>query len=207
MLVHKVHTALERKIKKSISYLEYQQLIKKLLEENKSTSAKQSHELVRYSEQNLKNMYKLDKHLELLPELKAVLSSLTKPYTFIILTEGWCNDSAFVLPVLNKFQEINPDIYIRILLRDENNDLMDQYLTDGGRAIPKVIVYESFKLKELGNWGPRPAECQKLVNQLKYQEELSYDAIMNKINDWYIQDNSRSIQKEFIDLFHQWEKM
>src|SRR5215217_2298139 len=62
-------------------------------------------------------------------------------YTRLVISEGWCGDAAQILPILNKMAlASDKKIDLRIVLRDENDELMSQYLTNGGKAIPKVIV-------------------------------------------------------------------
>ena len=51
-----------------------------------------------------------------------------------------CGDAAHVLPVLNKFAENDTTITLSILLRDDNEELMDRFLTNGTRSIPKLII-------------------------------------------------------------------
>ena len=62
--------------------------------------------------------------------------------TLLIITESWCGDAAHVIPALNKMAELNPNIDVKLVLRDENLELMDMFLTKGGRAIPKVIMID-----------------------------------------------------------------
>jgi hypothetical protein len=100
------------------------------------------------------------------------------------------------IPIIMKLAAENPLIQVHFLLRDENLHLMDQYLTNGGRSIPKLIALDTNTLEELFNWGPRPAAAQDLFLELKSQG-LDY---AEPIHAWYAKDKGQHAQKEIIDL-------
>ena len=80
----------------------------------------------------------------------------------LVIAEDWCGDASSTIPIVARFADAVPGMELRLLRRDEHPELMDRYLTNGARSIPIVIVLdESFR--ELGHWGPRPAELQAWV--------------------------------------------
>lgn len=80
----------------------------------------------------------------------------------IVLSEDWCGDAMLNNPVLLRLAEA-AGIEVRFLLRDQNLELMDQYLTNGtSRAIP-IFIFIDQAGNEVGVWGPRAAEMQALV--------------------------------------------
>ena len=57
------------------------------------------------------------------------------------------------------------NVEIRTAYRDEDTDLIDLHLTNGGRAIPiYVILNEAGEV--VGKWGPRAPELQRMVRTL-----------------------------------------
>ena len=119
--------------------------------------------------------------------------------TWVVITEGWCGDVAFNVPLLAALEKAAPEkIKLSLFLRDSNLELIDAYLTDGGRSIPKVIVLNQ-DLKELGTWGPRPAALQTLMKQWE-SEGLVLKDLIPKVKEWYDADNTRSIQEELSAL-------
>ncbi len=192
-------------VNKSIDYPSYRTLVEGLLAEGKSTGPKQSEDLTHYSKINVQRMKRWDKTAKILPELEAEIASVETPWLWLVLTEGWCGDAAQNIPVLVKLAELNPNIELRLLLRDENLNLMDGHLTNGGRAIPKLIAVKADTLTELGTWGPRPAEAQQLVLDFK-AKGIPYAEFSEKIHKWYAQDKAQSIQKEFLALIQAWKK-
>ncbi|MEC3882472.1 thioredoxin family protein [Halobacillus sp. HZG1] len=81
----------------------------------------------------------------------------------IVLTEDWCGDAMLNLPIFLKIAE-QGHIPVHFLLRDENLELMDQYLTNGrSRSIP-IIIFIDTNGNEVGTWGPRAPEIQAFID-------------------------------------------
>lgn len=119
--------------------------------------------------------------------------------TWLLITETWCGDAANSVPVIAKLAELNPAIDLRIVLRDENLELMDQFLTKGGRSIPKLIGLDS-GLNVLFDWGPRPEELQKIYWDWRESEnKIPYSEFHLVIQKWYNENKARGIQKELYE--------
>lgn len=184
-------------------YDEYRRMIDAFLMVGKSTAKNESESLVEYSKLNVVRMNRLDKTIEVLPELRERISEISAPQTWLVLTEGWCGDAAQIVPVLNKIAELNSNIHLRFLLRDEHLDLMDKYLTNGkSRSIPKLVVTDKDN-NELFNWGPRPAALQELYYHMK-ANAMNNDTIKEEIHKWYAKDKTVSIQKDLLALLNDW---
>ncbi|MGI4832357.1 MAG: thioredoxin family protein [Janthinobacterium lividum] len=182
------------------TYASYRQLIDQLLAEGKTTGPEQSPELTHYTQLNVQRMQRLDKTMHLLPELVAAARQLPRPYVWLILTEGWCGDAAQLVPVLEAVAQASAGrLETRYLLRDENLDLMDRYLTGASRAIPRLIVFEADTLTEVAAWGPRPAPAQALLLRLK-GEGVPHDEYITQIHTWYAHDKTHTTQHELLAL-------
>ena len=147
---------------------------------------------------NMELMDKFDHSYQVSPGLTAMLATAPAT-TWLVLTEGWCGDAAFNVPMMNAIEKAAPgNVKLRILLRDSNTDVIDANLTDGGRSIPKLIVL-SEDLKELGKWGPRPAGLQILMKEWK-SEGLGLKEIIPKVHAWYDADDTHTLQHELGEL-------
>lgn len=186
-------------IKKGVSYSTYRTLIKGLLVEGKSTGNEQSEALFNYSQLNDKRMDRLDKTLKISEETFNALNRLSDNFTLLVLAEGWCGDAAQILPVINKIAESSSKIDLKIVCRDENEDLMDQFLTNGGKAIPKVIVVNN-KNEVLNSWGPRPSEATKMVNDYKTAHGGLDDNFKKDLQIWYNKDKGNNTQKDLLNI-------
>jgi len=187
----------------AISFSEYIGLLVRLLAEGKTTGPKQSEAMLNYGKLNRQRMQRLEKTVELSDAVKSAARSNDHKQIWLVITEGWCGDAAQNIPVIEKIAAESDIIETRYILRDENLELMDQFLTNGARSIPKLIALDAETLEILGTWGSRPAAAQKLYNELK-ERGLEKPLIMENLQRWYNDDKSRSIQTEFTELLRRW---
>ncbi|MBY7143956.1 thioredoxin family protein [Virgibacillus sp. NKC19-3] len=84
----------------------------------------------------------------------------------IVLTEDWCGDAMMNIPILLRIAE-KTDIEVRMLLRDQNLELMDQYLTNGkARSIP-IFIFIDEDGNEVAKWGPRSNKVQQFSDEAR----------------------------------------
>ncbi len=186
-------------INKALDYKSYKELIEGLLKEGKSTGPNQSAELLQYSELNLHRMNRVEKTTTLIEDLSTKLNFIKQPQIWLILAEGWCGDAAQTIPIFHLIEKEFPQIKIKLLLRDENLELMDVFLTNGSRSIPKVLMLDASSLNLLAQWGPRPSEATALINNLK-AEKLEMMEIKEKLHAWYAKNRGVAVQSEIIDI-------
>lgn len=113
--------------------------------------------------------------------LRETVSRIEDPQLWMVLTEPWCGDSAFLLPVLAETAGLSDMITLRILYRDENLDIMDQYLTGGSRSIPKLVAF-SEDGEELFTWGPRPEGARRKFEELRDRHDDKMEVIEGLIS-------------------------
>lgn len=190
--------------KQSYSYNEYKNKIEKLLKEGKTTGTKQSESLLKFTELNQQRMKRVEKQFKLLPELKKLLQKLKENLTWLVLAEAWCGDCAQNIPALASIANCsNGKINFKIIISSEYPQLLDNYLTNGARSIPKLICFDH-NLNELFIWGPRPAPAQKILFHYKEnKDKMSWDDFEKKLHLWYAKDKSITIQEEIKDLITQ----
>ena len=182
------------------TYQAYRQLIDNLLAEGKTTGPNQSAELTDYTKLNVQRMERLDKTVKVQPALATAAAGLQQHYLWLIITEGWCGDAAQLVPVFEAVaQASHGHLTTRYVLRDEHPELMDQYLTGGGRAIPKLLVLNPDTLAEVTHWGPRPIAAQELFRQLK-AEGVSHEEFARQLHTWYAHDRTQATQNELLAL-------
>lgn len=191
----------------SHSYHEYRKLVEDLLIEGKSTGKEQSGELTNYSKLNDVRMNRLDKTIHISDENVSKLNSLSKEYIWLVLTEGWCGDAAQILPVLNKMAVSAHQIELKIILRDENEDLMNSFLTNGTKSIPKVLVIDKDTGLVLGSWGPRPQAVVDLIRNYKEKHGAVDETVKADLQMWYLHDKGITVQNELIQLMFGIEKL
>jgi hypothetical protein len=118
-----------------------------------------------------------------------------------VISEAWCGDVAQNLPVIDKIVSLRSDWQMSIVWRDENMDLMNNYLTNGAISIPKVIIINAEDFSELAVWGPRPAPAQQMVMDYKKDNKgVEYMDFVSRIHAWYTEDRGETLQAEWIDI-------
>jgi hypothetical protein len=130
--------------------------------------------------------------------VQAAVQAIPGPQLWMVLTEPWCGDSAQNLPYIAKIAACNASIDLRMLLRDQNPDIMDAYLTNGTRSIPKLVAFD-WQGRELFQWGPRPQPAVELFRQLQ-ESGAPREDVMHKLHLWYARNRGRALEEEFIAL-------
>jgi hypothetical protein len=190
---------IEEALKKAISYTSYRKLISDLIASGKSSGPIQSEDLLNYSKLNDRRMTRLDKTIQLSQETLLGLKKIDKPITCLVLTEGWCGDAAQTLPVISKIADESDLITLKIIFRDEHEQLMSQFLTNGGKSIPKLLVLNS-ENKVLNTWGPRPNTATKMVQDYKNKYWQLDAAFKQQLQVWYNKDKGVNIQEDMLGL-------
>ena len=190
---------IQESLKNTYTYLEYKNLVKHLLAEGKSTGPNQSEALTNYSLLNDKRMKRLDKTIKLTETTQLEIAKVTQPQTWLVITEGWCGDAAQNLPVIDKMASLNSNIELKLVLRDENLALMDLFLTNGGRSIPKLIILDK-DVNVMNTWGPRPKVATKMVADYKAEHGALDAAFKQDLQVWYNKDKGQSTQNDFVEM-------
>ena len=119
------------------------------------------------------------------------------PVRLLAIAEDWCGDAVNTLPILARLAAAYPEVELRVLGRDDHPDVMDQYLTNGTRSIPIVIVLDGDFL-ELGSWGPRPTALQAWV--MAHRRTLPKEERYREVRRWYAKDRGESTLREVLAL-------
>lgn len=191
-------------IEQAMDYQEYRRMIDDLLEQDKTTGDNHSEAMVEYTKMNVQRMSRLDKQVELSESLKEALDDVDDSWIWLVLTEGWCGDAAQNVPAIAAMAEQSDNIELKLILRDQHLDIMDEYLTNGGRSIPKLVCLDADTLDEIGSWGPRPAEAQEKAMKWKENPNISQEQWAKKLHKWYAKDQTQTIQSEFEELITSW---
>jgi Thioredoxin len=189
-----------------LTYAEYFAKTVDLLKEGKTstTETKPNPKIHAYTQENVERMQNLDISTVLTAETLKKLATINAPQTWLTISEGWCGDASQIVPVIDLMAAENPNITHRLIFRDENLDIMDAFLTDGGRSIPKTVILDD-NGKVLNAWGPRPGGLQIIVDDLrqkmslmtKEEQKAYFEDVKKVVHDWYNNDRTAQIQREF----------
>jgi hypothetical protein len=186
-------------IQNSYSYNEYRTLVSKLISEGKSTGNDQSKALLHYSELNEVRMKRLEKTLKIDLEVEKTLQNLKSNQTWLVISEGWCGDAAQILPIIKLMTEVSENIDFKIVLRDENEALMNQFLTNGSKSIPKLLILDE-NSNVINHWGPRPEAAKNIILDYKANHGIVDETAKIALQKWYLEDKGISTMKEIVEL-------
>jgi len=193
-----MESIIQSSLANSITYETYRNTIDALLKGGKSTGHEQSEALTHYSELNVTRMNRLDKTMIVADEFTKQLKDLKGDYLWLVISEGWCGDAAQLVPIFHKMAELSPNIEMKIALRDDNDALMNLFLTNGARSIPKLIVIDKNTLEVLGDFGPRPQEAKQLILDYKAEHGVVDETAKTNLQLWYLHDKGLSTQQEIM---------
>lgn len=132
-------------------------------------------------------------------ELVKTIQQIDVPQIWMVISEHWCGDSAQNLPYIAEIAKLNSNIDLRVVLRDDNPDIMDEYLTEGKlRSIPKLVAFDGDG-NELFQWGPRPKSAADLVMNAK-KEGKEKNEFMTLLHKWYANNKGEELEKEILFL-------
>lgn len=150
-----------------------------------------------YYEINLKRMERIAKQIE-----KGIIEwdfkNQLEGHKMLIISEGWCGDAAQIIPFAHYLSNLH-QIDLRIVYRDKNLDLMDNFLTNGGRAIPVIIALDK-EGQYINHFAPRPKDAQDLMVSMKEQGIEKKD-INLALQKWYNKDKGRKILEDIFNLY------
>lgn len=191
---------IQQAIENSLSYKEYRELVADLLSKGKSTGDNQTEAYLNYSKLGNARMRRLDKTFHLSEQAKELLHNTTNKITLIVLAEGWCGDAGHALPIMNKVSEASDAIDLRVVLRDENDEFMNEFLTNGGKSIPKLVAIDTTTKEVLNTWGPRPSIATKMVNDYKEANGGLDPEFKEELQVWYNKNKGENIEHDMLEL-------
>ncbi|MCB0398809.1 MAG: thioredoxin family protein [Winogradskyella sp.] len=191
---------IKESLNKSMSYIQYRTLVASLVEQQSTTGNEKTEALIAYTKMNDQRMKRWDKTVKLSDAAIKKVKEYSLNVTWLVLTESWCGDAAHIMPVINKVAEQNNSIDYRIVLRDEHEDLMNQFLTNGGKAIPKLIMIDNETNEVINTFGPRPSLATEMVNVYKAQYGKLTPEFKEDLQRWYNKDKGQSTVEDLVNL-------
>ena len=92
----------------------------------------------------------------------APFKNLPRRVNVLMLAEDWCGDVIANTPIVGRLASEVDTLNLRVFLRDQNEDIMNQYLKEGKyKSIPTVVFYDN-DFNELGIWIERPESVTQL---------------------------------------------
>lgn len=200
LLTPMINTIIDSSLKNSMTYAEYRDLVSDLVAKQSTTGNEKTEALANYTMLNDRRMRRWDKTVKVSNEIANQIQIFNKKTTWLVITESWCGDAAHILPVINKIAELNNNIDYRVVLRDKNEALMNAFLTNGGKAIPKLIMIDNETNTVVDTFGPRPSVAAALVNEYKEKHGQLTSEFKEDLQRWYNKDKGQSTIQDLVEL-------
>ncbi len=182
------------------SYDSYKALVQNLISENRTTGINQSEANIYFTKLNAERSKRIENTTVIDEKFRSEVEKIDHSLIFLVIAEAWCGDVAQNLPVINLIAELNQNIQLKIILRDENEVVMNAFLTNGARSIPVCILLDGETYDVLGKWGPRPETAMNLMREYKKNPSVTHDEAVKNIQLWYAKDHTQNIQNEFLEM-------
>jgi hypothetical protein len=185
------------KLNKVYTFDEFLAQVNLLASRHDTTGTEKSTDRIEATRLNAARMSRIYKTVRLNAGLTDAMRSIDKPMIWLLILESWCGDGAQTAPVIARAAALSPLVSLKVILRDDNPDIMDKYLTDGKRSIPKLVFFDTGTLGELSLWGPRTQFIQSAF--LSYKSEnpgLDHAQLMKELHSLYAKDQTLSLQLE-----------
>ncbi len=192
---------LQKALESGMTYPEYRDFVHELATLNSNSGPEKTDALANYTQLNDRRMKRWDKTFKLSENTIQQLEQLHQKVTWLVLTESWCGDASPSLPVMNKLSEVHPNLELKIILRDEYPELMDQFLTNGSRSIPKLIAIDSNSKEIIGEWGPRSQKATQMVVEEKATYGKLRPEFKEELQTFYNKDKGQDILADLLKLF------
>ncbi len=190
----------KEKLGEAMDYNTYSEELTRLASEGLSSSPEQTEANTQFTKLNNARMNRWDKKLIIPDEVADKFRNFTGKQTWLVITESWCGDAAHAIPVLNKLAELSEGIDLKLIYRDTHPDLMDEFLTNGTRSIPKLVALDVNSDEIVWEWGSRPSEVTKMVENFKAEHGKLTPEFKQDLQVWYNKDKGQGIMSDIARL-------
>lgn len=144
------------------------------------------------------NSFSIYEHFQVPQDDEFIALLKEKSPRILGITEDWCGDAMLNNPILRRIAEA-AEIDVKVVYRDQNLELIDQYLINGGRSIPIYLLINEYG-KVISKWGPRAPKLQEYVMGLRENLPAADDSNFNDEKKVFIE----KITAEYIATPEYW---
>lgn len=195
------HPLTQKVIDQAFTYPQFVEFTAQLVLVNRTTGSNQSEAYLDYTRMCLQRMRRWDKTAKISLEMEDLIRCIKEAQVWLVITEAWCGDGSQSIPYLAKLAEMNSLIDLKIIMRDEYPEIMDAYLTNGARSIPKLVAFTQDLKVELFTWGPKPEYLIKRHKEYKHDAQgKPYKEFLEEIHLWYARNKNQDLETELFPL-------
>jgi len=190
-------------INKGYSFENYLERIEDELEEQ--IELDDPKELVQYYAINLQRSRRIKKTFRYNPGMEKKAKSYNADLKFLIISEGWCGDASQIVPIVDNLAN-TMGIESKIVFRDENLGLMEEYKTNGSLSIP-IVIGVTPDGEEAFRFGPRPAKAMEFTNRFKRDpDKYSKDDFYEDLQRFYNENHGQDVISEILEMVEEYSQ-
>ena len=186
------------RVRQGLTHAQYMAIMEEQAGQDPEGLDEEAAQKVEFTRLNLHRSQRIDRTYQPAAPLIGLMAAMVQPQLWLVVTEPWCGDSAQCVPYFAALARGNENIDLRYVLRDENLDIMDEFLTDGKRSIPQLVALDE-EGEVLFRWGPRPAAAQAVFDQAR-SEELEKPDLLERLHLFYGRDRGKALEQEIMSL-------
>ena len=179
----------------------YNSLFENILSKENTAAPYDKEAYFNYTSLNFSRQNRWFKRGVLTEELKTQIESISEEQQWILITEPWCGDAAHINPFIKMASELNDKVDLKINLRDGEDSLIQEYLTNGVSMSIPILVVRDKDDQDLFVWGPRPKDAQALLMSHKTDDSKTNDEKKIEFQAWYNKNKGADIQSELLEKF------
>ena len=195
-----VETLLQEKFEEAMTYAQFRSMVDTYAKEGRTSGPEQKESYIEYTVLNSRRMKRWDKTFKLDDAAIKQIAEIKTGISWLVITETWCGDAAPSMPVMNKIALASNNIELKVLLRDENLDLMDHFRTNGNLSIPKLISFDDKTGSVIGEWGPLPTIASKIAADYKQEHDSLTPEFKEELQRWFNQDKGKDTLSDLLSL-------
>ncbi|MBT8287670.1 MAG: thioredoxin family protein [Flavobacteriaceae bacterium] len=195
-----VRELVSNSLKNAMTYPEYRELIDDLARDGSTTGDLANEELAEFTKLNARRFKRWEKTLDLNIFEEEIRNLPAVNMSWLVITESWCGDAAHLMPVMKALADQLTEVELSVVLRDENPELMDEFLTEGTRAIPKLIAMDNDSGAVKFLYGPRPSVVTEMANKFKAEHGKLSPEFKEDLQRWYNKDKGLTTMNDLVTL-------
>ncbi len=191
---------IREKLRVAVDYQTYRNTVSELASKGLSSGLQQSEANANYTRLNDARMRRLDKTIRVPEKIEERFRNFQGDQTWLVVTESWCGDAAQTIPAINKLAALSDDIDLKLIYRDTHPELIDVFLTNGARSIPKLIAMDNVSGKIINEWGPRPSAATVMAENYKAEHGTLTPSFKKDLQVWYNKDKGQTTIQDLAEL-------
>jgi len=133
-------------------------------------------EFIRRTPKNRERLEKVYSSVSIPIDLHEQIKEIETSIRLLVFAENWCSDTVLVLPIIQKLTELNENLDLIVVPRDDVIEEFKRYLLTKGKAKIPLVLFLIDRTDEVKRWIERTEYVDKEVKRIKSLDMKKTDA-------------------------------